>query len=181
MAVAQLAEASSLLSITEITPTPVRFPHLEALEVRAHHTHTAFFLAQQVTERTERSALCSSPRWPSCWQNKGGNQRVERIEYGHRGRHQHGRSPAAHRAAGGEPRYPQTIVTPALVRRILPIRANPAVGVVFWATDLQGLAADVESFADYIRREAENRQAIADAADVASAYIDLLIGDETEV
>ena len=76
---------------------------------------------------------------------------------------------------------PKTVVTPALVRRILPIRANPAVGVVFWATDLQGLAADVESFADYIRREAENRQAIADAADVASAYIDLLIGDETEV
>ena len=79
------------------------------------------------------------------------------------------------------PAIPQTVVTPALVRRILPIRANPAVGVMFWSSDLQGLAADVESFADYIRREAENKQAIADAADVAQAYIDLLIGDETEV
>lgn len=76
------------------------------------------------------------------------------------------------------PAIPQTVVTPALVRRIIPIRANPAVGVMFWATDLQGLAADVESFADYIRREAENKQAIADAADVAEAYIDLLVGEE---
>ena len=76
------------------------------------------------------------------------------------------------------PAIPQTVVTPALVRRIIPIRANPAVGVMFWATDLQGLAADVESFADYIRREAENKQAIADAADVAQAYIDLLVGEE---
>ena len=28
------------------------------------------------------------------------------------------------------PAIPQTVVTPALVRRILPIRANPAVGVM---------------------------------------------------
>ena len=76
------------------------------------------------------------------------------------------------------PAIPQTVVTPALVRRIIPIRANPAVGVMFWATDLQGLAADVESFADYIKHETENRQAIADAADVAQAYIDLLVGEE---
>ena len=76
------------------------------------------------------------------------------------------------------PAIPQTVVTPQLVRRIIPIRANPAVGVMFWATDLQGLAADVESFVDYIRREAENKQAIADAADVAGAYIDLLVGEE---
>ena len=76
------------------------------------------------------------------------------------------------------PAIPQTVVTPALVRRIIPIRANPAVGVMFWATDLQGLAADVEAFADYIKREAENKQAIADAADVAEAYIDLLVGEE---
>lgn len=76
------------------------------------------------------------------------------------------------------PAIPQTVVTPALVRRILPIRANPAVGVMIWATDLQGLAADVESFADYIKHETENRQAIADAADVAQAYIDLLVGEE---
>ena len=76
------------------------------------------------------------------------------------------------------PAIPQTVVTPALVRRIIPIRANPAVGVMFWATDLQGLAADVESFADYIKHETENRQAIADAADVAEAYIDLLVGEE---
>ena len=76
------------------------------------------------------------------------------------------------------PAIPQTVVTPALVRRIIPIRANPAVGVMIWATDLQGLAADVESFADYIKHETENRQAIADAADVAQAYIDLLVGEE---
>ena len=79
------------------------------------------------------------------------------------------------------PAIPQTVVTPALVRRILPIRANPAVGVMIWATDLQGLAADVESFADYIKHETENRQAIADAADVAQAYIDLLTATDTEV
>ena len=76
------------------------------------------------------------------------------------------------------PAIPQTVVTPQLVRRIIPIRANPAVGVMFWATDLQGLAADVESFADYIKHETENRQAIADAVDVAQAYIDLLVGEE---
>lgn len=76
------------------------------------------------------------------------------------------------------PAIPQTVVTPALVRRIIPIRANPAVGVMFWASDLQGLAADVEDFAQYIKRETENKQAIADAADVAQAYIDLLTSDE---
>ena len=53
------------------------------------------------------------------------------------------------------PAIPQTIVTPQLVRNILPIRANPAVGVLFWASDLQGLAADVEAFAAYIKGEDE--------------------------
>ena len=76
------------------------------------------------------------------------------------------------------PAIPHSVVTPALVRRIIPIRANPAVGVMLWSSDLQGLATDVESFADYIKHETENRQAIADAADVAQAYIDLLVGEE---
>ena len=79
------------------------------------------------------------------------------------------------------PAIPQTVVTPQMVRRIIPIRANPAVGVMIWSTDLQGLATDVAAFADYIKRESENKRVIADAADVAQAYIDLLIGDETEV
>lgn len=48
---------------------------------------------------------------------------------------------------------PQTIVTPQLVRNIIPIRANPAVGVMFWASDLQGLASDVKAFAAYIKGE----------------------------
>ena len=41
-----------------------------------------------------------------------------------------------------------------LVRNILPgIRATPAIGVLFWATDLQGIVADVEAFASYIKGE----------------------------
>ena len=79
------------------------------------------------------------------------------------------------------PAISQTVVTPQLVRRIIPIRANPAVGVMFWATDLQGLAADVEDFAQYIKNESENKQTIADAADVAQAYIDLLTETDAEV
>lgn len=52
------------------------------------------------------------------------------------------------------PAIPQTIVTPQLVRNILPgIRATPAIGVLFWATDLQGIVADVEAFASYIKGE----------------------------
>ena len=52
------------------------------------------------------------------------------------------------------PAIPQTIVTPQLVRNILPgIRATPAIGVLFWATDLQGIVADVEAFASYINGE----------------------------
>lgn len=66
-----------------------------------------------------------------------------------------------------DPAIPQTIVTPALVQHIIPIRANPAVGVMFWSSDLQGLAADVESFAAYIKSEAE----VKEAARVAQRYI----------
>lgn len=52
------------------------------------------------------------------------------------------------------PAIPQTIVTPQLVRNILPgIRATPAIGVLFWATDMQGIVADVEAFASYIKGE----------------------------
>lgn len=61
------------------------------------------------------------------------------------------------------PTIPQTVVTPALVRRIIPIRANPAVGVMFWSNDLQGLVADVESFAAYIKGEHEIKTASYDA------------------
>lgn len=60
---------------------------------------------------------------------------------------------------------PQTVVTPALVRRIIPIRANPAIGVMFWSNDLQGMVADVEAFAAYIKGEAEIK-AIAKEAQV---------------
>lgn len=65
------------------------------------------------------------------------------------------------------PAIPQTVVTPQLARRILPIRANPAVGVMFWSNDLQGLAADVEAFAAYIKGEAD----IKDAAHTAQRYV----------
>lgn len=52
------------------------------------------------------------------------------------------------------PAIPQTVVTPQLVRNILPgIRATPAIGVLFWATDMQGIVADVEAFASYIKGE----------------------------
>ena len=41
-----------------------------------------------------------------------------------------------------------------LARNILPgIRATPAIGVLFWATDLQGIVADVKTFAGYIKGE----------------------------
>lgn len=66
-----------------------------------------------------------------------------------------------------DPAIPQTMVTPALVRHIIPIRATPAVGVMFWSSDLQGLAADVENFAAYIKGEAE----VKEAARVAQRYI----------
>lgn len=65
------------------------------------------------------------------------------------------------------PAIPQTVVTPQLARRILPIRANPAVGVMFWSSDLQGLAADVEAFAAYVKGERE----IKDAAHTAQRYV----------
>ena len=62
---------------------------------------------------------------------------------------------------------PQTVVTPQLVRNIIPIRANPAIGVMFWSTDLQGMVADVEAFAAYIKGEAE----IKAAAHTAQRYV----------
>ena len=56
---------------------------------------------------------------------------------------------------------PQTIVTPALVRNILPgIRATPAVGVLLWATDLQGLVADVQAFGNYLKGEEGYKTAV---------------------
>ena len=54
---------------------------------------------------------------------------------------------------------PQTVVTPQLVRKIIPVRANPAIGVMFWSTDLQGMVADVEAFAAYVKGEAEVKEA----------------------
>lgn len=65
------------------------------------------------------------------------------------------------------PEIPQTVVTPALVRKIIPVRANPAVGVMFWSTDLQGLAADVEAFAAYVKGEAD----VKAAAHTAQRYV----------
>lgn len=65
------------------------------------------------------------------------------------------------------PEFPTTVVTPQLVRRILPIRANPAIGVMFWSNDLQGMVADVEAFATYIKSEA----AVKESAHVAQRYI----------
>lgn len=65
------------------------------------------------------------------------------------------------------PAIPQTVVTPQLARRILPIRANPAVGVMLWSSDLQGLAADVEAFAAYVKGES----AIKEAAHTAQRYV----------
>lgn len=65
------------------------------------------------------------------------------------------------------PEIPQTVVTPKLVERIIPVRANPAVGVMFWSNDLQGMVADVEAFAAYIKGEAE----IKAAAHTAQRYV----------
>ena len=65
------------------------------------------------------------------------------------------------------PEIPQTVVTPKLVERIIPVRANPAIGVMFWSNDLQGMVADVEAFAAYIKGEAE----IKAAAHTAQRYV----------
>lgn len=65
------------------------------------------------------------------------------------------------------PEFPVTVVTPQLVRRIIPIRANPAIGVMFWSTDLQGMVADVEAFAAYVKGES----AVKEAAHVAQRSI----------
>lgn len=62
---------------------------------------------------------------------------------------------------------PQTTVTPALVRNIIPIRANPAVGVMFWSNDLQGLATDVKAFYEYVKEEA----AVRESAHAAQRYL----------
>ena len=52
--------------------------------------------------------------------------------------------------------------------RFLPgIRATPAVGVLLWASDLQGVFSDVQAFADYLRGEA----AVKAAAHEAQIYI----------
>lgn len=62
---------------------------------------------------------------------------------------------------------PQTTVTPELVRNIIPIRANPAVGVMFWSSDLQGLASDVKAFYEYVKEE----EAVKDSSHVAQRYL----------
>lgn len=57
------------------------------------------------------------------------------------------------------------------VRSILPgIRATPAVGVLFWASDLQGLAADVDNFASYIKGE----------EDITAALVELGVNTEED-
>ena len=48
---------------------------------------------------------------------------------------------------------PQSIVTPQLVRNILSQPEGSVVGILIWSTDLQGLKADVASFAAYLRAE----------------------------
>ena len=62
---------------------------------------------------------------------------------------------------------PQTTVTPELVRNIIPIRANPAVGVMFWSNDLQGMATDVKAFYEYLKGEA----AVKESAHAAQRYL----------
>lgn len=48
---------------------------------------------------------------------------------------------------------PQSVVTPQLVRNVLPRPDGTVVGILIWSTDLQGLKADVASFAAYLRAE----------------------------
>ena len=53
-------------------------------------------------------------------------------------------------------------------RKFLPgIRDTPAVGVLLWASDLQGIMSDVESFANYLKGESEIKAASA----VAQRYV----------
>lgn len=56
-------------------------------------------------------------------------------------------------ALAQNPQIPQKIITPQLAKNIFPIRATPAVGICFWATDMQGLVTDVEAFSAYIKGE----------------------------
>lgn len=48
---------------------------------------------------------------------------------------------------------PQSIITPQLVRNILSQPDGSVVGILIWSTDLQGLKADITSFASYLRAE----------------------------
>lgn len=48
---------------------------------------------------------------------------------------------------------PQSVVTPQLVRNVLPRPDGSVVGILIWSTDLQGLKADIASFAAYLRAE----------------------------
>lgn len=48
----------------------------------------------------------------------------------------------------------RSVVTPQMIRAVLPgFSASPAVGVLFWASDLQGIVTDVEEFAAYLKNE----------------------------
>ena len=48
---------------------------------------------------------------------------------------------------------PQSIVTPQLLHHVLPRPDGSLVGILIWSTDLQGLKADITSFASYLRAE----------------------------
>lgn len=54
------------------------------------------------------------------------------------------------------------LATPQLVDGILPDAPDGAqMGVLLWATDLQGLVADLEHFGAYIKNEANTLSALA--------------------
>ncbi len=48
---------------------------------------------------------------------------------------------------------PQSVVTPQLLHNVLPRPDGSVVGILIWSTDLQGLKADITSFASYLRAE----------------------------
>lgn len=57
-------------------------------------------------------------------------------------------------------------------KSILPgISATPAIGVLYWSSDLQGALADIKEFNTYITQEEQNKQAIQDALALAETDI----------
>lgn len=64
-----------------------------------------------------------------------------------------------------------TVVTPQFVKNTLSdMPSNAHIGFLLWANDLQGLAADVESFASYLANEDNVQSALKELGIEVNTY-----------